>query len=346
MADKNPGTEVATTAKPQKSLIVNMAAAAGMEPAAYKNTLTQTVFKGCQNDAQLAALLMVANRYGLDPVTKEIMAFPDKGGGVVPIVGYDGWNRIAQDHPQYDGVELRYSDDTVVPDGGKECPEWIEVVVYRKDRSHPTVVREYLDECYRKTGPWQSHTKRMLRHKAIIQGYRAAFGFGGIYDEDEAQVIITEGEMPVAATSPAAPKTNATRAMKALEAQRKSSEERTAASGAPVAPQGVADDDIIDVVAEEEPGVMVEVDENGEVIAQQPEGALEAVAPSSGDASLTATQVSALNAAARNWPAERLDSLLAKFGDGTIEGVNPDVALDCIRILMAGPSTEQGALDV
>lgn len=77
----------------------------------------------------------------------------------------------------------------------------MEVVIYRKDRSHPIVVREYLDEVYRplgvykdgnkmKPGPWQSHTKRMLRGKTLIQGGRLAFGFSGIYDDDEAARVV------------------------------------------------------------------------------------------------------------------------------------------------------------
>jgi hypothetical protein len=49
-------------------------------------------------------------------------------------------------------------------------------------------------ECRRDgVGPWKSHPRRMLRHKAMIQCARIAFGFVGIYDEDEAQRII-EGE--------------------------------------------------------------------------------------------------------------------------------------------------------
>jgi len=45
-------------------------------------------------------------------------------------------------------------------------------------------------ECRRGTGPWQSHPKRMLRHKAMIQCARLAFGYGGIYDQDEAERIV------------------------------------------------------------------------------------------------------------------------------------------------------------
>lgn len=171
------------------SLLAKFGARYSLEPTKVYETLCKTAFASAQNQEQVVALLVVADQYGLNPFTKEIYAFPDKGGGVVPVVGIDGWNRIAQQHPEFDGVELRYADVEVTPDGGKQCPEWVEAVVYRKDRDHPVVIREYLDECYRKTGPWQSHTKRMLRHKALIQGYRTAFGFHGIYDPDEAERI-------------------------------------------------------------------------------------------------------------------------------------------------------------
>ncbi|EJN6394922.1 recombinase RecT, partial [Salmonella enterica] len=62
--------------------------------------------------------------------------------------------------------------------------------IYRKDRSHPTVVTEYMDECKRNTQPWQSHPTRMLRHKTLIQCARLAFGFAGIFDQDEAERVI------------------------------------------------------------------------------------------------------------------------------------------------------------
>ena len=75
--------------------------------------------------------------------------------------------------------------------------------MHRKDRKHPTAIREYLDEVYREpftgnkdgrsytiNGPWQSHTKRFLRHKTMIQAARLVFGFGGIFDQDEAERIL------------------------------------------------------------------------------------------------------------------------------------------------------------
>jgi phage recombination protein Bet len=166
-----------------------------LEPARVYSTLCRTAFREAKTAEQVFSLLIVADQYGLNPFTKEIFAFPDKFGGVVPVVGIDGWTRIAQAHPQFNGYEVRYAEARTTPPQGKDCPEWAEVVIYRKDQDHPTVVREYLDEVYRgqingKDGPWQTHTKRMLRHKVLIQGFRSAFGFHGIYDPDEAESFV------------------------------------------------------------------------------------------------------------------------------------------------------------
>lgn len=48
-----------------------------------------------------------------------------------------------------------------------------------------------MSECKRdNTLPWKTHPKRMMRHKAMIQCARLAFGLAGIYDQDEAERII------------------------------------------------------------------------------------------------------------------------------------------------------------
>jgi phage recombination protein Bet len=144
-------------------------------------TLKATAFKGQVSDDQMTALMVVANQYGLNPWTKEIYAFPDKNNGIVPVVGVDGWARILNSHPQFDGMEFEQDD--------KSCT----CVIYRKDRSRPIRVTEYMEECRRNLGPWQTHPKRMLRHKAMIQCARLAFSFAGIYDPDEAEGIIDSG---------------------------------------------------------------------------------------------------------------------------------------------------------
>ena len=141
--------------------------------------LKATAFKGQVSDAQMIALLVVANQYGLNPWTKEIYAFPDKNNGIVPVVGVDGWSRIINSHPQFDGIEFEQNDESCT------C------IIYRKDRNRPIKVTEWMAECKRNgIGPWQSHPRRMLRHKAMIQCARLAFGYGGIYDQDEAERIV------------------------------------------------------------------------------------------------------------------------------------------------------------
>jgi phage recombination protein Bet len=163
------------------------------------DTLKATAFKikeGVVSDAQMTALMIVSQQYGLNPWVKEIYAYPDKQNGIVPVVGVDGWIRIINQHSQFDGMEFHYAEEMKTPPGGKPCPVYIDCIIYRKDRVRPTVVREYLDEVYKESqykSPWQTHTKRFLRHKALIQCARIAFGFVGIFDQDEAERIV-EGE--------------------------------------------------------------------------------------------------------------------------------------------------------
>lgn len=119
-----------------------------------------------------------------------LLCLPDSGkqNGIVPVVGVDGWSRIINENQQFDGMDFEQDNESCT------CR------IYRKDRNHPICVTEWMDECRREpfktregreiTGPWQSHPKRMLRHKAMIQCARLAFGFAGIYDKDEAERIV------------------------------------------------------------------------------------------------------------------------------------------------------------
>jgi phage recombination protein Bet len=202
-------TAVAERPAPNQSLVAKFAGRYNIDPNKLLATLKATAFRQRNNrditDEQMAALLIVADQYKLNPFTKEIFAYEDKGA-IVPVVSVDGWARIINEHPAFNGLEFRYSEEMETPAAGKACPVWCEILIYRKDRDRPTIVREYLDETYQGprgenkiNGPWQSHTKRMLRHKVLIQGARIAFGFAGIYDEDEADRIV-EHDMGAAET--------------------------------------------------------------------------------------------------------------------------------------------------
>lgn len=169
-----------TQSQDRKSILLSMASRFGMEPAAFEATVRATC--GCDKATkeQFAAFLLVANEYGLNPVTKEIYAFPTRGGGIQPIVGIDGWMTMANNHPAYDGITFV---DRLGDDGQLLA---ITAQVHRKDRQHPIEVTEYLTECRQGTEPWKKWPARMLRHKAAIQAIRYAFGFSGIVDPDEA----------------------------------------------------------------------------------------------------------------------------------------------------------------
>jgi len=185
-----------------------MAAKFSVDASEVGDILKKTAFKGELEitDEQMAALMIICDQYGLNPFTKEIYAYPDKGS-IVPVVGVDGWSRIINEHPQFDGIEFKYSQETTVMSAGQAavtCHDWVECIIYRKDRERPTVVREYLDEVYRSTtyaSPWKTHPKRMHRHKTLIQCARVAFGFSGIYDQDEAERIIEVNEKPLTETT-------------------------------------------------------------------------------------------------------------------------------------------------
>lgn len=165
--------------KKQKGVIQRMAERYGVDEQKLFSTLKSTAFRvpdGAPSNEQMMALMVVADQYKLNPFLKEIYAFPSQSG-IVPVVGVDGWARIINEHPQFDGMDFEQDAESCT------CR------MYRKDRKHPIAVTEFMEECRRGTQPWKSHPRRMLRHKAMIQCARIAFGFAGIYDPDEAERI-------------------------------------------------------------------------------------------------------------------------------------------------------------
>ena len=92
------------------------------------SVLKATAFKGEVSDAQLSALLIVANQYGLNPWTKEIYAFPDKKNGIIPVVSVDGWARIINSHPAFDGMDFNFAHDMIQMEGARsQAPTWAEM---------------------------------------------------------------------------------------------------------------------------------------------------------------------------------------------------------------------------
>ena len=162
-----------------------------------------------QHDLQ--SLLLAAERLGLDPLGGEIYAVPgghDATGPALLVLGVDGWCRVLNAHPAYRGVEFREGPNRESAAYGiqgagqavafeSSLPAWIECTLHRKDRQVPTTVREYMAEARTDSPAWLSHPRRMLRHKALVQCARVAFGLAGLHDPDEARrVQETTGALP------------------------------------------------------------------------------------------------------------------------------------------------------
>lgn len=169
----------------KQSVLALLGTRYNMEEKEFLDTIKKTVIPTDKavSDAQLLAFLAVAHEYNLNPLTKEIYAYPAKGGGITPVVSVDGWMSLANRHTQFDGMDF---EDTL-EDSGKMIS--VTCIIYRKDRSRPIRVSEYMAECVRQTEPWRQMPRRMLRHKSLIQCVRYAFGYSGIYDQDEAERI-------------------------------------------------------------------------------------------------------------------------------------------------------------
>lgn len=180
--EESQGRAIAARAENEnrpRTALEAMAMRLEVTPQVLQSTLRSTVFSACRSNEEFVALVVVANEYRLNPLLKEIYAFPTKGGGIQAMVSIDGWIRIMNEHPQFDAIEFEYINND------KGLTDAIEAVIYRKDKSRPTKVIEYMDECKRNTEPWNKSPRRMLRHRALIQGARIAFGFSGIVSEDE-----------------------------------------------------------------------------------------------------------------------------------------------------------------
>lgn len=187
-------TEPLKQTKP--SAINALAARMSVEPTKLYESLKATVFKNATNE-ELLALVVVANEYGLNPFLKEIYAFPAKGGGITPIVSVDGWNKMLLRQQDYNGKKFAFA---YAEDGSLiSCT----ATIYVKGREYPEECTEYFSECQRNTDNWKNMPHRMLRNRTLCQATRLAFGFAGIYHEEEIGEIIDE----TASATPSIPAT-------------------------------------------------------------------------------------------------------------------------------------------
>ncbi|NCV41533.1 MAG: hypothetical protein EBW11_13450, partial [Betaproteobacteria bacterium] len=136
-------------------MLAVMASKFNVEPARLLETLKATLMPKATNE-ELLSFVVTANQYGLNPFTREIYAFPARNGGIQPVVSVDGWIKMMNSHPQFNGIQFTTEDKD-----GK--PFSVTATIHHKDRTHPVEVTEYFSECSRNTEPWKVNPRRMLR---------------------------------------------------------------------------------------------------------------------------------------------------------------------------------------
>lgn len=193
MAATEERNEVATLERRERpGLIETFAERQNLKVENVMPVLMDTIIpNGKASNEQVQVFLAVCNEYKLNPFLKEIYAFPAKGGGIQPIVSIDGWLKLIHERKDLDGVEFEEISDE------EGIPEHTTCIIYRKGMGKPVRITEYFAECNRETEPWRKWPRRMLRHKALIQCARVAFGFAGIVDEDEAERMKEVGAIVV-----------------------------------------------------------------------------------------------------------------------------------------------------
>ncbi|WP_343358231.1 recombinase RecT [Bartonella schoenbuchensis] len=127
--------------------------------------------------------IYLADRYRLNPLDKEIYVIPKRGGGISVMTSIEGWLNIIRSRPNFNGMKLKKERDNEGKVIAYEC------AIYLKNIKYPIEISEEMEECKRDTEHWRKYPIRMLRHKAITQCARYAFGLPNIYNEYEADCI-------------------------------------------------------------------------------------------------------------------------------------------------------------
>lgn len=138
------------------------------------NTLKDTVCKGATN-AQFRMFAEVCKSTGLSPWLKEIWFVP----GVGVMAGRDGYLRVANEHPMFDGMETRVERDA------KNLPVKAVCQVWRKDRSHPITCEAYFNEYKRSGGVWEKYPSAMIQKVAEVLALKRSFSINGVVTEEE-----------------------------------------------------------------------------------------------------------------------------------------------------------------
>ena len=144
------------------------AQAVGMTPALLTTWFSQYPQL---NEATHEMCLRLIAEYRLNPRADEIDLVQFEKGRWQVFITVNGWAKLINAHPAFCGIE--FSEASELEEG---VPIWMGCTIYRTDRIKPIVIREYFTEMKTEHAAWQQMPRRMLRHRAMQQCARLAFG--------------------------------------------------------------------------------------------------------------------------------------------------------------------------
>jgi phage recombination protein Bet len=153
--------------------------------------LKSTICRGA-SDVQLQFFLQVCRRTGLDPFLKEVWYVAEKN---LIMAGRDGYLRIANEHPAFDGIETRVERDK------QGLPVKAVCTVWRKDRSHPTIAEAYYNEYVKLSPVWKQYPSAMIGKVAEVLALKRSFAINGVVTEEEIGSEEPIARKPLAAAS-------------------------------------------------------------------------------------------------------------------------------------------------
>ena len=153
---------------PLAKALKGAAQAIGVTPASLTTWLSQ--YPQLTEATQETCLRLIAE-YRLNPRADEIDLVQFEEGRWQVFITINGWAKLINAHPAFCGIE--FSEASEFEEG---VPLWIGCAIYRTDRVKPIEVKEYFSEMKTEHAAWQQMPRRMLRHRAMQQCARLAFG--------------------------------------------------------------------------------------------------------------------------------------------------------------------------
>lgn len=140
--------------------------------------------------------LSIAETYSLDPLLRELWFVKTGSRGTI-MTGRDGYLKIANRNPNYDGItgDVIHAGDKFIKDGDNVKLSYgtnnrgpivgAYAIVYRTDRTHPVYVFAPFNEYNKNNSVWRQYPSAMILKVAESMALKRAFSISGLVTEEE-----------------------------------------------------------------------------------------------------------------------------------------------------------------